>query len=171
MPPSICWRAPSIGAGASSNRAADWKYGPKRDDVLRLHPMLRDWNDITPAEREENRALVRRIPAIVKKAGFVLTREQVVPLPPDDIALAAIAARAPGVTLVLIVDPSAPEQIDHAEALARAHGARLRLIWRGAQALNDVDGTTDLRPGTGGRDRGLGSAARSALLLTESRFI
>jgi hypothetical protein len=111
--------------------AADWRYAPRRDDVRRLHPMLRDWADITEAERNGNRDLVRRIPAIVRKAGLTLKREQIVPL-----ETTAIAA---GTTPIVIVDPLAPAQIDQAKALVASHAGRIRLIWRGAQAMNDVE--------------------------------
>ncbi|MEJ1968153.1 MAG: NAD-binding protein [Rhizomicrobium sp.] len=119
--------------------AADWRYGPKRDDVRRLHPLLRDWTDIPEEERKANRDLVRRIPAIAGKAGFTLARELVVPLHAPDVAERMLTEIGLGVTPILVVDPSDTVQIDRAKALVDSHRARLRLIWRGAQAMNDVE--------------------------------
>ena len=72
-----------------------------------------------------------RIPAIVRKAGLTLKREQIVP-----VETTAIAA---GTTPIVIVDPLVPAQIDQARTLVASQGGRIRLIWRGAQAMNDVE--------------------------------
>ena len=116
--------------------AAGWTYAPHRDDVRKLHPLLRDWSEIPDDVRAWNRDLVRRIPAIVKKAGFALSREQVVDL--SDRASDAQALPA-NVTPVLLVDPSDPVQIATAGTIAAARRTRIRLIWRGAQVLNEVE--------------------------------
>jgi hypothetical protein len=116
--------------------AAGWTYAPRRDDVRKLHPLLREWNEIPEDVRAWNRDLVRRIPAIVKKAGFMLCHEQVVTLsnPAND------AASVPAdITPALLVDPADPEQIEKARAIAATRRTRIRLIWRGAQVLNDVE--------------------------------
>lgn len=116
--------------------AADWTYAPKRDDILRRHPMLRDWNDITESERDENRNLVRRIPAIARKAGFVLAREKVVSLAAPDDARRALSGLAAGITPILILDPLDAAQFELAKTAIAARPSRLRAIWRGVEALN-----------------------------------
>jgi RyR domain len=30
-----------------------WRYGPQRDDHRRIHPSLRPWNEVTPADQEK----------------------------------------------------------------------------------------------------------------------
>jgi len=42
-----------------------WRQG-ERDEIRKLHPLLKDWQDLDERSREMNRDMVRRIPQIVK---------------------------------------------------------------------------------------------------------
>ncbi len=119
--------------------AADWTYADHRDEVRRLHPLLRDWDEIPPDDQQRNRDLVRRIPAIARKAGFRINREQIIPLADGQQARRLLADLAPGTTPILVVDPADPGQIEMAKSLAETHPARMRMVWRGAQVLNDLE--------------------------------
>jgi len=116
--------------------ASGWQYAPRRDDVRKMHPLLRDWSEIPEDSRSWNRDQVRRIPAIAQKAGYSLCREKVVPLADPSGDAAGVPA---DVTLVLLVDSADAAQIDRAETLLAARPARLRLIWRGAESLNALE--------------------------------
>jgi hypothetical protein len=51
-------------------RLADgWQFGPVRDDVSRIHPDLVPWRELTDAQREINRRLVRARPAMLGRVG------------------------------------------------------------------------------------------------------
>ena len=51
--------------------ANGWRAGSPRDDANRIHPALVDWNQLTPADHEKDRANVRVMPVIFALAGFV----------------------------------------------------------------------------------------------------
>ena len=52
-----------------------WTYGPIRDNLLRRHPDLREWREISEEVREKDRAAVREIPCILEDAGFQILRK------------------------------------------------------------------------------------------------
>jgi hypothetical protein len=116
--------------------ASGWKYAPRRDDVRKLHPLLRDWSEIPEDSRSWNRDQVCRIPAIAQKAGYSLCREMVVPLSDPSSDAAGVPA---DVTLVLLVDCADTAQIERAKTILALRPARLRLIWRGAESLNALE--------------------------------
>ena len=47
-----------------------WRYGVPRDDARKLHPLMMPYRDLPEAEKEKDRAAVRRYPARVNAAGF-----------------------------------------------------------------------------------------------------
>ena len=51
-------------------RDAGWRYGPRRDDLLRVHPDLVDWVTLAEHSREKDRQAVRHLPAFLSAAGF-----------------------------------------------------------------------------------------------------
>jgi hypothetical protein len=51
-----------------------WRFGEPRDDVRKVHPSVRPWDDISEAEREKDRLMVREIPDIVAAAGMTVAR-------------------------------------------------------------------------------------------------
>ncbi|MGZ5935508.1 MAG: hypothetical protein ACXWLV_12485, partial [Rhizomicrobium sp.] len=49
------------------------------------------------------------------------------------------AGLPPDITPILVVDPADSAQIDKAGNIVASRKARIRLIWRGAQRLNNVE--------------------------------
>ena len=49
-----------------------WTYGDPRDDVKKLHPCIRPWEELPEHEKEKDRMMVREIPDIVLAAGMTL---------------------------------------------------------------------------------------------------
>ncbi|HEY7545966.1 MAG TPA: RyR domain-containing protein, partial [Blastocatellia bacterium] len=47
-----------------------WKYGPKRDDNLMTHPMLRPYEELSEAEKEKNRLPARLTQAKLNDVGY-----------------------------------------------------------------------------------------------------
>lgn len=47
-----------------------WKYGPVTDKALKIHNCLVPYDQLTEADKESDRDLVRGIPKILEKAGF-----------------------------------------------------------------------------------------------------
>jgi hypothetical protein len=58
------WRARKLKTG--------WQFGEPRDDVRKVHPSMRPWEEISDGEREKDRIMVREIPDIVAAAGMTL---------------------------------------------------------------------------------------------------
>jgi hypothetical protein len=54
--------------------AAGWEYGPVRDDIRKLQPLLVGWQNLDEEARDIDRALVRSRPAILARAGYRLVR-------------------------------------------------------------------------------------------------
>jgi hypothetical protein len=54
--------------------AAGWKYGPSTDKAARLHHNLVPWTELSDADREKDRVMVRAIPAILSLAGYQMRR-------------------------------------------------------------------------------------------------
>ncbi|MCD4785060.1 MAG: hypothetical protein K8T10_14695 [Candidatus Eremiobacteraeota bacterium] len=49
----------------------DWKPGKERDDGKKIHPYLIPWNELKDEKiKDYNREEVKRIPAILARAGF-----------------------------------------------------------------------------------------------------
>jgi hypothetical protein len=60
---------------SQSLKLRGWKHGP-HSDIGKMHPLLKDWQDLDDAAKETNREMVRRIPAIANAAGYkVVARE------------------------------------------------------------------------------------------------
>jgi Trk K+ transport system NAD-binding subunit len=55
-----------------------WEYGAVRDDQIKHHPLLVDWDALPNDARHTNRALVRSIPQILAAAGLGIRRNKVV---------------------------------------------------------------------------------------------
>jgi RyR domain len=47
-----------------------WRYGPQRDDHRRIHPSLRPWNELTPADKEKTREGVANALKILNRLGY-----------------------------------------------------------------------------------------------------
>ena len=51
-----------------------WTLGSQKSKALRVHPDLRDWNDLTPDVRDKDLIRIKRIPDVIKRAGYELRR-------------------------------------------------------------------------------------------------
>jgi RyR domain/TrkA-N domain len=54
-----------------------WRLGPDRDVDRKVSPALVDWDALPPNVREENRDIVRALPAFLVSAGFLVVRGDV----------------------------------------------------------------------------------------------
>jgi hypothetical protein len=56
--------------------AQGWRYGPERNNDLKRHPDMLDWDDprFTPLAREKDFNTVRNIPAYLLEAGFQIEK-------------------------------------------------------------------------------------------------
>src|SRR5262249_36936064 len=61
------WRRERIDTG--------WRYGPVRDDVALLSPILVPWADLPDSERERNLNAAAAVPEMLAEAGFRITRQ------------------------------------------------------------------------------------------------
>jgi len=53
---------------------AGWKYAPETDKARKLHKDLVPWEDLSEEDKEKDRVLVRNIPRILEKAGYVMVK-------------------------------------------------------------------------------------------------
>ncbi len=51
-----------------------WRPGPDKDPGRKTHPMLVPWSRLSEAEREKDRAAVRRLPEMLARAGLRIER-------------------------------------------------------------------------------------------------
>lgn len=49
-----------------------WRFGDPRDDVRRLHPCVRPWEELPEDERDKDRLIVVELPKIVEAAGMTI---------------------------------------------------------------------------------------------------
>lgn len=54
----------------------DWKYGPVRSDREKTNPYLRPWEELAPAERENDLATARGLPGLLADGGQQIERDQ-----------------------------------------------------------------------------------------------
>jgi hypothetical protein len=55
-------------------RRRGWRYGPRWDGAARCHPDLVEWENLSEASREQNRAAIRQMPRYLAEAGFQIVR-------------------------------------------------------------------------------------------------
>jgi hypothetical protein len=63
------WMAERISSG--------WRLGPTRDVVAKLHPSLVGWDELGEDDRERDRDVVRGLPVLLARAGYVIVRSAV----------------------------------------------------------------------------------------------
>ena len=51
-----------------------WRYGEKRDDKYKIHPLLTDWKKLPVKERKKDFQGIYAIPVLLKKAGYEIYR-------------------------------------------------------------------------------------------------
>ena len=137
-----------------------WRYGDRCDDVKKLHPSIRPWEELPESEREKDRVPVLRLPEIVAAAGMTMARceafdpvrigvtghrvlaETGLITAGIEKALTHIEAVHPGRSLVVV--SALAEGADRlvAEAVLRRPGARLEAVLPFARADYLEDFTT-----------------------------
>ncbi len=55
-----------------SRIAAGWRYGPERNETLRLHPQLVPYDQLDESTQEYDRAVFRQLPRVLARANFVI---------------------------------------------------------------------------------------------------
>jgi hypothetical protein len=51
-----------------------WRYGPVRDDTVKVHPFLVEWEQLPESERDKDRDAIRNIPEVLARAGLGVAR-------------------------------------------------------------------------------------------------
>ncbi len=51
-----------------------WVYAPVTDKAAKQHACLVPYSDLTEADKDSDRDLIRGLPTILEKAGYTLTR-------------------------------------------------------------------------------------------------
>ena len=54
-----------------------WRYGPKRDDAARIHPLLVSWEELPESERDKDRNPMRELPQMLARVGLEVQRAPV----------------------------------------------------------------------------------------------
>ena len=123
-------------------RAHGWHYAETRNDILKQTPLLTDWLNLPEDARRINCALAAQIPDIARAAGYGISAEHVVSLPADASAVSLPEGPADAIT-VLQIDPTSETAWAAARRAVDA-GARVRLVWRGTDALLSVERRADV---------------------------
>jgi hypothetical protein len=53
-----------------------WKYAPETDKANKLHKDMVPWEQLSEADKDKDRVLVKGIPKILRKAGYAIGRSQ-----------------------------------------------------------------------------------------------
>lgn len=56
--------------------AQGWRYGPKRDDRRKLHPLIAPWKAVPPSERQKDRDAVLEFPKALAQIGLSVKRKR-----------------------------------------------------------------------------------------------
>jgi hypothetical protein len=97
-------------------RLLGWQYGAVRDDLIRRHPLLVEWDALGEDAWQTNRDLVRSIADILAAAGKSVRRNRIVSGTETNLQT------APGENLVLLAEPANAEA---ARLAAQASGAHV----------------------------------------------
>jgi hypothetical protein len=54
----------------AERRANGWTFAKERNNTLKHHPLLADWADLSPTDRDKDRSSARSIPGLLDVAGF-----------------------------------------------------------------------------------------------------
>jgi hypothetical protein len=65
----------------ASRTIAGWRFGEAQSEFERTHPSMVAWENLTEAEREKDRAVIRQMPTVVRAAGLSLEPLYTVSLP------------------------------------------------------------------------------------------
>jgi RyR domain len=56
----------------ASRAIAGWRFGETQSEFERTHPSMVAWVDLTEAERDKDRAVIRELPTVLRAAGLAL---------------------------------------------------------------------------------------------------
>jgi hypothetical protein len=56
----------------ASRAIAGWRFGQTQSESERTHPSMVGWTDLTEADREKDRAVIRQMPMVMSAAGLAL---------------------------------------------------------------------------------------------------
>lgn len=119
-------------------RSSGWTYAEARNDVLKLNPMLKDWNDLTEKDRESNRELARWVPTVLARVNCGLVREQVRTL--AELQSCSKSKReCEHNVCILRIDPLDDRELAGAEMACADSTTRVRLVWKGAAQLAEIE--------------------------------
>jgi hypothetical protein len=59
----------------AQKEAGGWKYALKTDKAKKLHEDLVTWEELPEKEKEKDRVLIRGIPRILAKAGYMMVKK------------------------------------------------------------------------------------------------
>jgi hypothetical protein len=51
-----------------------WTYGPERDNIRKLHPLLVPWESLNQREQDKDRDTIRNLPRLIAMSGFRLRK-------------------------------------------------------------------------------------------------
>ena len=60
---------------ARERMKAGWKYGPERNDSLKLHPCLVPYNELPESEKQYDRITATSTLKLIKKFGFDIVKK------------------------------------------------------------------------------------------------
>ena len=60
---------------ACERMKAGWKYGPERNDPLKLHPCLVPYNELPESEKQYDRITATSTLKLIKKFGFDIVKK------------------------------------------------------------------------------------------------
>jgi hypothetical protein len=115
-------------------RSAGWKYAEMRDDVLKTNPILKDWRELSDADRDWNRELARRIPEALEREHLGLIKER--ELTPDSVSAKQLLDNE---LPILRIDPLNERDLISADAACENPSTRIRLVWKGAGRLAEIE--------------------------------
>lgn len=118
-------------------RSSGWVYAETRDDVLKLNPMLKDWSDLAEKDQESNRDLARRIPAVLARANYGLVKEQTRTL--EELEPSKLTGEREQSVSVLRIDPLDDRELAGAEIACANPTTRVKLVWKGAAQLAEIE--------------------------------
>ncbi|MEI7608538.1 MAG: RyR domain-containing protein, partial [Rhodospirillaceae bacterium] len=64
----------------SERLISGWRYGPQRDNALKIHPDLVPYDRLSDGSRKQDRGMIRRIPEQYAAAGFAIVRDHIIGL-------------------------------------------------------------------------------------------
>ncbi len=110
--------------------AVGWTLGP-RNDIARIHPDIRSWEELDEGTRDYDRSLVRAIPDNLARVGQTVRRERIIVAVGDEVAAAqtALDGIADDEQAIVVFDPG--EAGSWAFAVrAASRAAQLWVLWR-----------------------------------------